>query len=121
VTEYGEEITIEKYICGYSCYKRLSESNSIPRKLWPHIVNKSDYDGLIRPIVIQKPKGFEYLTVEEINILSDSEKDNYYREKEEQIEICPLTKQIRDDINMEDERTSYIEAHSSESDYNDDY
>jgi len=111
----------DKHICGYSCYKRLSDSNMLPHSLWHHIVNKSDYDGLIRPITTTQVRKFEYLTLQEINQLNDIEKEEYFMKKEEQIEIDPLMKQIRDDINQEDERTSYLEEHSSGSDPNDDY
>tara|TARA_B110000285_G_scaffold43460_1_gene48349 strand:+ start:7586 stop:7795 length:210 start_codon:yes stop_codon:yes gene_type:complete len=68
-----------------------------------------------------KKKDFEYLTLQEIKSLSDSDKEQYFMEKEDQIEICPLMKKIREDINIEDERTSYLEEVSSESDWNDDY
>jgi len=113
----------DKHICGYSCYKRLSDSNMLPRSLWSHIVNKEDYTGLIRPVTTVQLRKFEYLTVHEINQLNDIEKEEYFMTKEEQIEIDPLMKQIRDDIDLEDERTSHIEEYSSGSgsDQNDDY
>ena len=112
---------VDRHICSYLCYKRLAEHNALPIKLWPHIVNKSDYEGLISPVYQAKRKTFEYLTLQEIESLSDSEKEQYFMEKENQIEICPLMKEIRDDINLEDERTSYLENISSESEYADDY
>jgi hypothetical protein len=112
---------VDRHICGYSCYKRLTEQSALPIKLWSHIVNKSDYEGLIRPVYQVKKKDFEYLTLQEIKSLSDSDKEQYFMEKEDQIEICPLMKKIREDINIEDERTSYLEEVSSESDWNDDY
>jgi len=111
----------DKHICGYSCYKRLREANKLPFTLWPHIVNKSDYDGLIRPVTTAQVRKFEYLTLQEIQLLTDQEREKYLMEKEDQVEIDPLAKQIRDDINLEDERTSYLEEHSDCSEYNDDY
>ena len=111
---------LDKHICGYSCYKRLSDANKLPFTLWPHIVNKSDYDGLIRPVTTAQVRKFEYLTLQEIHQLTDIEKEDYFMKKEDQIEIDPLAKQIRDDINLEDERTSYLEENSEGSDHNDD-
>ena len=54
--EEGNGIYTDKYICGYICYRRLSEGNKLPKNLWSHIVNKEDYKGLISPI-ISKNKG----------------------------------------------------------------
>ena len=68
---------VDKHICGYSCYKRLNEKNIIPKDLWSHTVNRSDYDGLIRPIMKQSKKTFEYLTLSEIQNLKES--DNVIR------------------------------------------
>jgi len=111
---------VDKHICGYSCYKRLIESNSLPKDLWSHIVNKSDYEGLIRPIIKQTRKNFEYLTLSEIQIMTDSDKEKYYKEKANQIEINPELAIFREELEEEEYRTSCLEG-SSESDYNDDY
>ena len=121
VSEDSSIIMKDKHICGYSCYKRLAESQSLPNNLWSHIVNKEDYEGLLRPIMTQSKKSFEYLTAGEIHNLDDSEKEKYYKEKDEQIEINPLLKEVRDELFMEDERTAYLEQVSSDSDYIDDY
>jgi hypothetical protein len=110
---------VDKHICGYSCYKRLIESNSLPKDLWSHIVNKSDYEGLIRPIIKQTKKNFEYLTLSEIQIMTDSDKEKYYKEKENQIEINPELAIFREELEEEEYRTSCLEG-SSESDYNED-
>ena len=58
--EDDKDILVNKYICGYSCYKRLRENRILPRDLWSHIVNKEDYNGLIRPVPMIKIKSFEY-------------------------------------------------------------
>ena len=121
VSEDESIIVTDKHICGYSCYKRLTESKSLPNNLWSHIVNKEDYEGLLRPIMTQSKKSFEYLTASEIHNLDDSEKEKYFKEKDEQIEINPLLKEVRDELFMEDERTAYLEQVSSDSDYIDDY
>jgi len=114
----------DKHICGYSCWKRLDEKGSLPTKLWPHIVNKSDYAGLIRPItVVTAAKVFEYLVSDEIYSLTDSERDAYFMEKDDQIEIDSFRNDIRDEMNIEDARTAYIEDAYWESGYQgqDDY
>ena len=121
VMEEDENSYVDKHICGYSCYKRLIESNTLPKDLWSHIVNKSDYDGLIRPIIKQTRKNFEYLTLSEIQTMTDSDKEKYYKEKANQIEINPELAMIREELEEEEYRTSYLEE-SSESDYiEDDY
>ena len=122
VEEEGIISDVDKHICGYSCYKRLIENNTLPKDLWSHIVNKSDYDGLIRPIMKQTKKNFEYLTLSEIQTMTDSDKEKYYKEKGNQIEINPELAMIREELEEEEYRTSCLEE-SSESDYNegDDY
>ena len=104
----------DKYICGYSCYKRLYESDKLPINLSNHIVNKEDYKDLIRPIPIQKQKEFEYLTYEEINQLSEEEKLKYFNEKNEQIHLNSITYEIYDEMNFEDKKTYYLESLSSD-------
>jgi hypothetical protein len=112
--EDDKETLAEKHICGYSCYKRLSESNALPKELWSHIVNKEDYKGLIRPVPVKMKKSFEYLTTKEIYDLNDMERDNYFRDKETQMELDPNLTKIYDEINEEDERTAYLEFVSSD-------
>ena len=108
---------VDKHICGYSCYKRLIESNSLPSNLWSHIVNQSDYDGLIRPVVKQTKKNFEYLTLSEIQNMKDHDKAKYYEEKDKQIEINQELVMFREELEEEEYRTLCIEG-SSESDCN---
>ena len=112
--EDDKEILIEKHICGYSCYKRLSESNSLPKELWSHIVNKEDYKGLIRPVPVKMKKSFEYLTTKEIYDLNEMERENYFRDKETQMELDPNLTKIYDEMNEEDERTAYLEYVSTD-------
>jgi hypothetical protein len=110
---------VDKHICGYSCYKRLNEKNIIPKDLWSHTVNRSDYDGLIRPIMKQSKKTFEYLTLSEIQNLKESDRDKYYEEKDKQIEINQELVMFRVELEQEEYRTTRVEA-SSDSDYNED-
>ena len=119
VDEDGKEKYTDKYICGYICYKRLSECNVLPRNLWNHIVNKEDYKDLISPVFNHK-KEFEYLTHEEIKNMNVDERENYYNERDEQIILNPEYLEIQKELEMEDMRTAEIEDYSILSD-NDDY
>tara|TARA_B110000971_G_C20030112_1_gene510973 strand:+ start:192 stop:434 length:243 start_codon:yes stop_codon:yes gene_type:complete len=80
-------------------------------------VNKCDYDGLISPVreTIVK-KEFEYLTNEEVDALSDTDKINYFDMESEQVNLDPVLTEIREELDMEDRRTAYLEL-SSEDDY----
>ena len=117
--EEMNEIYTDKYICGYICYRRLSENNALPKNLWKHIVNKEDYKDLVSPVFNHK-KEFEYLTHEEIKNMNIDEREKYYNERDEQIILNPEYKEIRDEIEREDMRTAEIEDYSISSD-NDDY
>ena len=117
--EKGNETYTDKYICGYICYRRLKEGNSLPRDLWQHIVNKEDYEGLISP-VITKNKEFQYLTHMEIQNMDEDEREKYYNERDEQIVLNPEYLEIQKELEMEDMRTAEIEDYSISSD-NDDY
>ena len=125
VNENGDSIKGDKHICGYSCYKRLSESKSLPIKypdrLWDHVVNIEDYKGLIRPEPKQLKKSFEYLTVKEIYELNEVNKEKYYKEKDEQIHLNPELTLIHDELEEEDKRTTYLEESSSGDEFTDDY
>jgi hypothetical protein len=110
----GKEKYIDKYICGYICYRRLSECNILPNNLWDHIVNKEDYKGLISPVITQN-KEFQYLTHREIQNMNEDERENYYNERDEQIVLNPEYLEIQKELEMED-----IEEYSISSD-NDDY
>jgi hypothetical protein len=118
VEEEGITSNVDKHICGYSCYKRLIENDILPKNLWSHTVNKSDYDGLIRPVMKQTKKNFEYLTLNEIWELKESCRKRYYEEKDKQIEINPELAIFREELEQEEYRTSCVEG-SSESEYSD--
>ena len=105
----GNHILTQIYICSYSCYKRLYESNRIPKDLDLHIVNKEDYKGLIRPVPRIKQKEFEYLTLDEVNKMTDIDKEKYFLEKDKIIHINPYLSIIQDEIYNEDKRIYMIE------------
>ena len=110
----------DKYICGYSCYKRLYESDKLPINLSNHIVNKEDYKDLIHPIIHKIKKEFEYLSFDEIQELNDIDKEIYYSEKEKQIHINPISLEINEEIINDDKRIYMIE-NMSDSYSDDDY
>ena len=121
VNDDGDEIYEEKHICGYSCYKLLSESGVLPKKLWPHVVNKSDYEGLLRPVSRFQKRRFEYLSYDEIQRLDDVGKEKYLKEKQEQLYLNPDLSKFHEEMIEEDERTAYLEEMDSDSDILDDY
>ena len=120
--EEKEVISTEKHICGYSCYKRLYDSDSLPKKLSPHIVNKEDYKDLIRPVPRIKREEFTYLSFDEIQNLPEEQRELYHEQRESQIHINPIFSVIHDEIIEEEERIYMIENdNSSENSYIDDY
>tara|TARA_Y100000590_G_C14906919_1_gene708579 strand:- start:51 stop:494 length:444 start_codon:yes stop_codon:yes gene_type:complete len=124
LNEDKEQMLVDKYICGYSCYKRLYESGSLPKKLSQHIVNKEDYKGLIRPVSRIKKKEFTYLSYDEIQSLPEEERELYHEQMDKQIHINPIFSVIHDEIIDEEERVYTIENdNSSEYSYHgdDDY
>ena len=124
VGEGGEEDEgkyVNKHVCGYSCYKRLSESGSLPKPLWKNIINKEDFQGYLRPVSRSQKKRFEYLSHDEIKTLTDVEKETYMKEKDQQFYLNPDVQIIHEEILKEDMRTAELEENTSESDYYDDY
>lgn len=117
--EKGNDIYTDKYICGYICYRRLREGNTLPSNLWQHIVNKEDYKGLISPVITRNNE-FQYLTHSEVKNMDVDEREKYYDEREEQIVLNPEYLEIREELEREDMRTEEIEGNSMTSD-NDDY
>ena len=120
VNEKGNEFYENKHICGYICYRRLSEKNKLPKNLWKHTVNKEDYKGLINPI-IPKKREFQYLSFEEVNNLNEHDRENYFYQKDKQISLDPEILELRDEMYKEDEYTKSLEEYSSDSSFLDDY
>lgn len=112
------EIYTDKYICGYTCYRRLTETNRLPKNLWSHLVNKEDYKDLISPTIYKNKEMFQYLTHSEIQEMDEEHREKYYIEREKQISFDPIYDKIQEEIEMEDLRTVEIENYISE---NDDY
>ncbi len=120
LNEDGKIMNVEKHICGYICYRRLSEKEILPKNLWNHIVNKEDYKGLISPI-IPKKKEFYHLTHEELKTMDDEEVEKYYQERDNQLYLDPEMKNIHDELLLEDRWTEYLEQESSCDEFIDDY
>jgi hypothetical protein len=117
----GNHYCSDAYTCSYRCYRELRETNKLPVPLWKHVVNREDYKDCIFPI-IPKKKIFQYLTIEEINLLNDQEKYEYYKMKSEHSQYDQLAYSINEEILQEDIITSQIENEINENIiYSDDY
>ena len=106
--------------CGYSCCRKLDPM--LPKNYGKLILNREDFCFWAIPIVPQKTKKFEILTYEEIQKLTDSEKENYYKQKDYSIELDTQKMDLYNELELEDMNTYYIENFentTSESDYDD--
>lgn len=115
-----QKVNINANICSYLCYR--GSRDKFPNKIWPYIANKEDYEGLISPVMMPKKKNrFEFLTHAEIQVLDDTTRDNYYKEKEEFSEFNREISEIHDELAFEDERMCRIESEISGLSDNEDY
>lgn len=122
ISDDGKPIKVEKYICGYICYRRLKGKNMLPSNLWQHIVNKEDYKGLISPIIpTNNNNKFCLLTHDELKCMDVEDVEKYYNERDKKLYLNPEMIQIHDEIVNEDKRTEYLERDSSGEEYPDDY
>ena len=121
VSEDGENIKVEKYVCSYKCCRRLHGERRFPKNLWSHIVNKEDYKGLISPIIPRKGNEFCLLTHDELKCMDVDDIEKYYQEKDEQLCMDHELEKIHDEILNEDIRTEFLERDSSSDEYLDDY
>ena len=106
------EIIKYNHICGYSCSIRGKESGKIPSRLWPHIINKEDFEEYrkLYPNITKKKLTFEYLTIDEIREMSDIQREDYFIQKEKQDSLDPFLSDIHNELNKEDERVYQIET-----------
>jgi hypothetical protein len=121
IFEGDEETPMNKHVCGYSCYKRLSESDTLPNPLWSHVSNKSDFEGFVRPVTRGKINKFEFLSYEEVRKLDDITKEAYQRKLNDKIYLDPDSTMIHAEIMEEDRRTAFLEEseHDSDTPYDD--
>lgn len=106
--------------CGYSCCRKLDPM--LPRDYGKLILNREDFCYWAIPILPKKSKSFEILTFEEVRQLSDSEREKYYKEKENHLINDSMISELYRDLEREDEFTYNIENNEStgsESEYDD--
>jgi len=92
---------------------------NLPQKIWPFVQNKDDFNKDPRPITLSQRKEFQYLTYGEIHRLNDVDKEEYYRQKENQLD--GTKKELYDEMELEDERTDQAYGYASDEYINDDY
>lgn len=106
--------------CSYLCSRKYTQDISNWGDL---IVNKKDFEPYYLCPIIKKPeKGFEYLTIKEIQGLTEEEKKEYYSEREEISYLNTEKDMIYMELEEEDMNTYFLELeeeYSSESDYDD--
>ena len=120
VNEEGQNIGKTIQTCSYLCTRQCQKH--IPHNYSPYVLNKEDFCYL-RPQTSKKEDKFELLTFDEIQNLTDSEKEIYYSGKEKYMGLDTQKIELYDEIEREDMNTFLIENDGmtgSESD-NDDY
>jgi hypothetical protein len=84
-------------------------------------MNKEDFCYL-RPIVSKENSQFEILTYEEIQSMTDIEKENYYQQKDKNISLDAYKDELYEELEREDMNTFCIENqefNSSDGEYDD--
>lgn len=107
--------------CSYLCSKKYTKTVSNYGNL---IINKDDFKSYYLCPLIQKreEKEFEYLTIEEIQKLSDEKKQDYYSEREKIGYFNSEKDMIYKELEMEEINTYLIENkedYSSDSEFDD--
>ena len=119
IDEDGKMIGSTVHTCSYLCSKKLRPQ--LPPNYGNLIANKDDFSYLM-PHLNQKKKEFQFLTLDEIMKLTDDEKEEYYRQKDEAVSIDSAKGEIYDEIESEDWKTYQIEndlESGSDTDYDD--
>jgi hypothetical protein len=119
--EYNNNINL----CSYICSNRYSENNHYD-KSWNNIKNKKDFEKYLNLVPILPKRNnindFQYLSLEEINKMSDDEKIKYFESKNNQFYIDELSYSINEEIYNEDKRTYELELdYEYNNSSNDDY
>ena len=101
----GNETT---HLCSYICYRRSRDR--YPKKLWPHVQNKEDFDD-IRPVMnlSESVQTFHYLSYDELLQLSEESTSQYYQDIEDHMTLNPMISEIHHEQEKEDKRTREIE------------
>ena len=106
------------------CTRRCEDK--FPSKYGRLILNKHDFEYNLIPIVPKQKHKFELLSYEEIQNMSEIERDNYYTQKENELIIDSNLVKIYEEIENEEKNTYDIEQvlmqNSEEEEfYSDDY
>ena len=116
VGNIGETIQTCSYLCTKQCNTHIEKNYS-------HLVlNKEDFDYL-RPVQNKVKVKFEILTYEEIMILTDFQKEEYYKQEESCLDFDHEKLDLYKELEIEDMKTLRIEdeGFSSSEDILDDY
>lgn len=112
----GERTPQFLHYCSYMCH--VGDRPNLPQSIWAFVQNKTDFNKDPNPVtLVQKKKEFQYLTYDEIHRLNDVDKEEYYRQKDNQLDGAK--KELYDEMEQEDERTD--QAYGYVSDEYDDY
>ena len=120
----GKNIGETIQTCSYICTRRCEDK--FPPKYGRLILNKHDFEYNLIPIVPKQKNKFEVLSYEEIQNMSEIERNNYYTQKENELIIDSDLVKIYDEIENEEKNTYDIEQdlliNSGEEEfYSDDY
>jgi hypothetical protein len=96
------------HLCSYVCYRRGRDK--YPRKLWPLIRNKGDFDD-IRPVHSLQPvkQPFQYLNYDELLQLSEEEVNHYYDNLDNHVTLNPQVAEVYHEQEQEDRRVQELE------------
>ena len=106
------------HYCSYLCFTGCTLDR--PRDIWPLIQNQEDFNEP-RPVKKPKEKKFQYLTYHEISELTDQERHEYYRLKDEYMMMNPSLGNLYDELYNEDLKTFAIEEEFNAYESDDEY
>ena len=116
--EDGHNIGQMIHLCSYSCNNQFK--TCLKEKQWGELlINREDFCWIM-PTIKKKDKKFEYLTVQEIQYMTEDQKENYYNERDNHLLLDNDMRDIYNELDNQDIQTMMIEEEeSSESDYDD--
>jgi len=100
------------HYCSYLCH--VGDRPNLPSSIWHLVQNKGDFNKDPRPITLSRKKEFQFLDYEEIQELTDFEKDEYYKTKNNQMDTDKM--KFYEDQVKEDARTAQIAYGEDDSD-----
>lgn len=116
----GKNIGDTIQVCSFRCTNKCDQY--LPKNYSHLVLNKEDFCYL-RPITKLPKKEFNHLTFDEIQKLSDKEKEDYYYQKNEKLELNPEMLEFHREMETEDKYIYDIENldYSSDGEFVDDY